>query len=134
MKRVLIVISTFVIAAVAVHAQAPAGQGQTIGLSTSLQRAYATFKQNFTQSAEKMPEADYSFKPGSTPEARPFSAVIAHIVQNDLLPRDWLAEHSVGLDAIVERFKDIDVDAYAAFAGLKPVDVKKAADAVKEQA
>jgi uncharacterized damage-inducible protein DinB len=57
-------------------------QGQKIGLATSLQRGYATFKTNFTQAAEKMPEADYTFKPGSTPEARTYAAVIAHIVQS----------------------------------------------------
>ena len=28
-----------------------------------------------------MPEADYSFKPGSTPEARTYAQVIAHIAQ-----------------------------------------------------
>ena len=28
-----------------------------------------------------MPEADYSFKPGSTPEARTYTQVIAHIAQ-----------------------------------------------------
>ena len=34
------------------------------------------------QAAEKMPEADYNFKPGSTPEARTFGAAIAHIAQS----------------------------------------------------
>ena len=57
-------------------------QGQKIGLATSLQRGYATFKTNFTAAAEKMPEADYTFRPGSTPEARTYAAVIAHIVQS----------------------------------------------------
>jgi hypothetical protein len=36
------------------------------------------------QEAEKMPEADYTFKPGSTPEARTFAQVIAHIAQSQL--------------------------------------------------
>jgi hypothetical protein len=66
-------------------AQPPAGggqvQGQKIGLATSLQRGYANFKTNFTQAAAKMPDADYTFKPGSTPEARTFAAAIAHIAQ-----------------------------------------------------
>ena len=44
-------------------------QGQKIGLATSLQRGYAAFKRNFTAAAEKMPESDYGFKPGSTPAA-----------------------------------------------------------------
>jgi hypothetical protein len=57
-------------------------QGQKIGIATSLQRGYAAFKTNFTQAAEKMPEADYTFKPGSTPEARTYTQVIAHIAQS----------------------------------------------------
>ena len=60
--------------------QPPAG-GQKIGLATSLQRGYAGLKTNFTQAAEKMPEADYGFKPGSTPEVRTFGQAIAHVAQ-----------------------------------------------------
>ena len=65
------------------YSQPPGGQmqGQKIGLATTLQRGYAGFKTNFTQAAEKMPEADYTFKPGSTPEARTYAQVIAHIAQ-----------------------------------------------------
>jgi hypothetical protein len=55
--------------------------GQKIDLATSLKRGYQSFKTNFTQAAEKMPEADYSFKPGTTPEARTFAQVIDHITQ-----------------------------------------------------
>ncbi len=80
---------TFAVSAVALlcgvglaFAQGMQMQGQKIGLATSLQRGYATFKTNFTQAAEKMPEADYTFKPGSMPEARTYAAVIAHIVQS----------------------------------------------------
>ena len=64
-------------------AQAGGGQmqGQKIGIATSLQRGYATFKNNYTQAAEKMPDADYGFKPGTTAEARTFGAGIAHIAQ-----------------------------------------------------
>jgi len=64
-------------------AQPPGGGqgGQKIGLATSLQRGYAGFKTNFTQAAAKMSEADYSFKPGTTPEARTYAQVIAHIAQ-----------------------------------------------------
>ncbi len=85
MKYVTSAVSAAVLLLVAtVSAQPPAGapaQGQKIGIATSLQRGYAGFKNNFTQAAEKMPEADYSFKPGSTPEARTFAAAIAHIAQ-----------------------------------------------------
>jgi hypothetical protein len=80
MKRVMYFVSAAaLLVASTVYSQPPAGQ--KIGLATSLQRGYATFKTNFTAAAEKMPEADYNFKPGSTPEARTFGAAIAHIAQ-----------------------------------------------------
>src|SRR5262249_32112909 len=80
MKRVLYVVpAVTLLAASALFAQMP--QGQKIGLGTSLQRGYAGFKRNFQAAAEKMPESDYGFKPGSTPEARTFAQVIAHVAQ-----------------------------------------------------
>jgi len=85
MKYVTSIFSAAVLLLVAtVSAQPPAGappQGQKISLATSLQNGYRNFKNNFTQAAEKMPEADYSFKPGSTPEARTYAQAIAHIAQ-----------------------------------------------------
>jgi uncharacterized damage-inducible protein DinB len=83
MKRVLYAIPVVALFATVAYSQAPAGQmqGQKIGLATSLQRGYNGFKTNFTAAAEKMPEADYTFKPGSTPEARTYAQVIAHIAQ-----------------------------------------------------
>jgi DinB superfamily len=83
MKRVIYFVSAAVLLiAPTVFTQQMPAAGQKVGLATSLQRGYATFKTNFTQAAEKMPEADYSFKPGSTPEARTFAAAIAHIAQS----------------------------------------------------
>jgi DinB family protein len=84
MKRVMYFVSAAVLLIVpAVSSQPPpVAGGQKIGLATSLQRGYATLKTNFSQAAEKMPEADYNFKPGSTPEARTFGAAIAHIAQS----------------------------------------------------
>ena len=83
MKRVLYAIPAVALFATVAYSQAPGGQmqGQKIGLATSLQRGYNGFKTNFSAAAEKMPEADYSFKPGSTPEARTYAQVIAHIAQ-----------------------------------------------------
>jgi len=83
MKRVLYAIPAVALFATMAYSQAPGGQmqGQKIGLATSLQRGYNGFKTNFSAAAEKMPEADYSFKPGSTPEARTYAQVIAHIAQ-----------------------------------------------------
>lgn len=83
MKRVMFLTSAVVLlAAPLAFTQPPGGAGQKVGLATSLQRGYAGFKRNFTAAAEKMPEADYAFKPGSTPEARTYAQVIAHIVQS----------------------------------------------------
>ena len=79
MKRVSYVVPVVVLFAAVAFSQPPAGQ--KIGLATSLQRGYNAFKTNFTQAAAKMPDADYTFKPGSTPEARTYTQVIAHIAQ-----------------------------------------------------
>jgi len=83
MKRVTCLVSALVVIfAITTFAQPPGGgQGQKIGLATSLQRGYNAFKTNFTQAAAKMPDADYNFKPGATPEARTYTQVIAHIAQ-----------------------------------------------------
>ena len=82
MKRVLYAIPVVTLFAATAFSQMPAGQ--KVGLATSLQRGYAGLKMNLTQEAEKMPEANYSFKPGTTPEARTFAQVIAHIAQAQL--------------------------------------------------
>jgi hypothetical protein len=83
MKRVTYFASVAILlVAATTYSQQPPATGQKIGLSTSLQRGYAGFKTNFTQAAEKMPDADYTFKPGSTPEARTYAQVIAHIAQS----------------------------------------------------
>ena len=80
MKRVIYFVSAAVmLVGVTTYSQQPTGQ--KIGLATSLQNGYAGIKRNFTAAAEKMPEADYSFKPGTTPEARTYAQVIAHIAQ-----------------------------------------------------
>src|SRR3954469_8823621 len=82
MKRIIYFASAAVLlGAPVVFSHPPAGGGQKIGLATSLQRGYQGFKTNFTAAAEKMPEADYTFKPGSTPEAPPYAQVIAHSAQ-----------------------------------------------------
>ena len=81
MKRVMYLASAAVLlVGSTLSAQPPAGQ--KIGLATSLQRGYAGIKANFTAAAEKMPDADYGFKPGSTPEARTYAQVITHIAQS----------------------------------------------------
>jgi DinB family protein len=51
--------------------------GQTSALVTSQKAAYERLKTNLVKAAEKMPEADYNFKP--TPEMQSFGERIAHI-------------------------------------------------------
>lgn len=83
MKRVMCVVSAIGLATTIGLAAQRGGQGgQKIGLATALQRGYAGFKANFTGNAEKMPEADYSFKPGSMPEVRPYGALFMHIANS----------------------------------------------------
>ena len=76
-KRVFCSSLGIMLAAAAIGAQQPAAQ--TIGLATTLQRAYATVKMSLTQSAEKMPEADYSSKPSTMPEVRTFGKLFGHV-------------------------------------------------------
>jgi uncharacterized damage-inducible protein DinB len=83
MKRVIYFASAAVLlVAATTYSQQPPATGQKVGLATSLQRGYAGIKANFTGAAEKMPESDYTFKVGSTPEARTYAQVIAHIAQS----------------------------------------------------
>lgn len=80
-----------------------------------------------TESAE-LADIHLPVKPGRDGWA--LSAMIAHIIQNDLVPHDWIEEHTVGYAQIAERFADISVDAYSTFAGLDPDKVRAAADAI----
>jgi hypothetical protein len=52
------------------------------GLAQTLQAAYNNVKLNVTQSADKLPDADYGYKVGSMPETRTFGQLFAHIAQS----------------------------------------------------
>lgn len=77
MKRVLRLVAGMLLAVAPAMAQMPAAQ--TITLSTAVQRGYAGVKQNLTEMAAKMPEGDYTFKPGPAPEMRTFGQLFAHV-------------------------------------------------------
>ena len=81
MKRVTCLVAGLMLFAVFAAAQAPTA-GQKRGLAASLQAAYGTLKGNMTQAAEKMPEANYGFKPGSDPEQRTYGQWIGHQADN----------------------------------------------------
>ena len=61
---------------IAAAQQPPSGQKFTVA-SSIVERGYKNTQRNLTEAAEKMPEADYSFKP--TPQMRPFSQLVAHV-------------------------------------------------------
>jgi len=75
MKRVLCFLSGAMLTAGVAAAQPPGGG--PVGIATGLQRGYAALKMNLTQSAEKMPEADYNFKP--TPDIRTYGQLFGHV-------------------------------------------------------
>jgi len=77
MKHVFCSMAAVMMFAAAAGAQQAAGQ--KIGLATSLQRAYANIKTNLTQSAQKMPDADFNSKPSTMPEVRTFGKLFGHV-------------------------------------------------------
>lgn len=60
------------------HAQAPQGSGPAAEAS----KAYTGLKANILKAADKMPAADYSYKP--TPEIRTFARVVNHVTEAQL--------------------------------------------------
>jgi len=84
MKRAICIAAGVMLFAQASGAQAPTA-GQKVSLAASMQNAYRTLKGNLTQAAEKMPEADYPFKPASDPNLRTFGQWIGHQTDNQFL-------------------------------------------------
>ncbi len=78
MMRVTFVMLAALLCATISSAQGPAQQGP-VSLSLSLQRSYAAIKNNLTLAAEKLPEADYGFKPSSMPEVRTYGQLFGHV-------------------------------------------------------
>ena len=63
----------------ALFAGVPAMQAQNLSsVITEVKQSYETVKNNLLKSAEKVPDADYNFKP--TPEIRSFGEVMGHVV------------------------------------------------------
>jgi len=78
MKRVVPAVVAVLGLAGPSYAQAPpAGQQWTV--SSNLNRAYNTVKQNLTEMAAKMPEADFAFKPGPAAELRTYGQLFGHV-------------------------------------------------------
>ena len=81
MKRMVCIPAGLMVFTVCAAAQAPTA-GPKVGLATSMQNAYATLKGNLTQAAEKMPEANYGFKPAPDPDLRTYGQWIGHQTDN----------------------------------------------------
>jgi hypothetical protein len=81
MVRVLCIGAAIVLTATTASAQTPSAPQPTT-IAVAIQRAYATIKTNLTQAADRMPEADYGFKPSPMPEMRVYGALFAHIAQS----------------------------------------------------
>jgi uncharacterized damage-inducible protein DinB len=78
MRRFHILTAAALLAAPAIAAaQTPAAAPQTFTLSGNAVRGYQNIQRNLLEAAEKMPDADYAFKP--TPETRPFGQLVAHV-------------------------------------------------------
>lgn len=61
----------------AAAAQSTPPTGQKFTMSGNLLRGHQGIQRNLLEAAEKMPEADYQFKP--TPEMRPYGQLVAHV-------------------------------------------------------
>ena len=78
MRRVHILTIAALLAVPALaRAQAQPAAPQTFTLSGNAVRGYQNIQRNLLEAAEKMPEADYAFKP--TADVRPFGQLVAHV-------------------------------------------------------
>lgn len=77
-----------------------------------------------TETAE-MADFHLGLRPGT--DAWCLAAISAVIVQEDLLDRQWLADHASGLDQLEPHLAAIDVDTYAAICDLDPDLVRRTA-------
>ena len=123
------------------HAQTLLISGKNPWQSNGMQRARVLLREmskdpnrtlivmdpRLTESAE-LADIHLAVTPGR--DAWALAAMIAHVIQQDQVPHDWLAEHTIGFEAVAAQFKDLPVDDYARFAGLAPEDVKRAAMAI----
>jgi uncharacterized damage-inducible protein DinB len=90
MTRFCLASAALLVAAASAHAQtpasapaapaAPAQQAQVTTISAGVKRGWDNIKRNVSEAAEKMPEANYSFKP--TPDVRSFGELVGHVAES----------------------------------------------------
>jgi uncharacterized damage-inducible protein DinB len=78
MRRIPVLFAAAALAVPALAlAQTPPAAPQTFTLAGNGVRGYQNIERNLLEAAEKMPDADYTFKP--TAEMRPFGQLVAHV-------------------------------------------------------
>ena len=85
MTRFCLASAVLLVATAAAHAQtpapaAPAAPPAPQTLSAGLKRFWDNHKRNLGEAAEKMPEANYSFK--ATPDVRSFGELVGHVAES----------------------------------------------------
>ena len=84
-------------------------------MSAEIKRAYESVKGNLMKTLDKMPDADYAFKP--TPELRSFAEVLAHVANAQIHSCGAVAGDSKSLDLAGKTSKaDISAAVKDAFA------------------
>jgi anaerobic selenocysteine-containing dehydrogenase len=74
--------------------------------------------------------ADIHLRPVPGGDAHLLAALLATLVQEDLVARDWLAEHATGVDELMAHLRAVDVTESARKAGVALEDVRRAARAI----
>ncbi len=77
--------------------------------------------------------ADYAdihlaVKPGR--DAWCMAAIVAYMVQNNLLPLDWIARHTEGFEQVSSAFGAIHIDAFADFCGIPASQIAEVAELI----
>lgn len=93
------------------------------------QRTLIVIDPRRSETAERA-DIHLAIKPGS--DAWCLAALVAIIVQDDLLDHAWLARHTDGLDAIVPHFRSIDISQYADACGISEVQLRQTAQVIAQ--
>ena len=76
----------------------------------------------------KLAEIHLQVRPGT--DAWLLAALVGMIVQRKLYRAEWLGDHSLGLDDVLEAFADLPVEEYLAHAGIAPELAERAVEAI----
>lgn len=84
-------------------------------IARDAQRTLIVIDPRRTETAE-IADVHLQVRPGA--DAFLLAAMVATVVQENLLASDWLAEHASGLDQVVPLFRHLPIDEYASKAGV----------------